>query len=680
MSDRADLDRVSVYLNGALRADVEVESVQRSLGGRSLDFAILTSLSGNDWLPAGQGTLPHNHDSFAADGMRQTCHVVITPAGAANASEQIHFGAITQRHSRCESRLDTVEWVSRLEDWHFGPPLDSRPEWSVKRGLVLSTQLPWIFNEIIDGQSRPNRNLQRSGPNGERLFLDYEQTRFDGSLQFANDPAGIYHGAARTWWTLAEAVFLVCWQLNTAEVYVQNPTRLELQNLPGSTGLLREVHLPLGTTLPAALDAILDPHGYTWYLAHPSLVGRPKIVVCERGQGTAVTVVHQRRRESFDDTQTNAPALDVLVDAGATRNQITVHGGYVEREITVELRPAWTPLVPPGLTPDVLSRSYPFALVPVQQPGNQRIWRDWVLNEGADYTHLNPPTFWSALVPGFSDSVRRRKFWPMLTYGPDILPLGTVGGCHVEFSLDAGATWRPIEQLEGGQCSLLENECGIRFDADEIPLQLYFAASLAKVRITACIRDDRRLSSTQLSTTPAVAAPIATLALDEGSRFVDSRLHTSSRFYNDVKILQNYKSAERDDTAALREHQERQLSTWDSLDVRGQMIVLGLGIAGNQNFPNRHYQLSDVVVSVDGRNWDLRGTHFANPVFRYPQITRITYRPREGLRFLVLETFRTSAAPSTSRADVAVAGQALQALAARRPGRREADPAQDNAL
>src|SRR5262249_46022790 len=93
---------------------------------------------------------------------------------------------------------------------------------------------------------------------------------------------------------------------------------------------------------------------------------------------------------------------------------------------------------------------------------------------------------------------RRRRFLPCLSRSEDGSPRGHAVGVYVEYSADNGATWQPIDALSSDENSvqILQRECGIRFNGENVPFDLYLAGDSAKVRVTACVESDTRVSIT----------------------------------------------------------------------------------------------------------------------------------------------------------------------------------------
>ena len=331
-----------------------------------------------------------------------------------------------------------------------------------------------------------------------RLLIDPESWR--------TQAARVLHNATVTRWDLATAVERLCWLLNRRQRWIKNPSLSTLQSVLGTNTALLENHtIALEASLPEALDALLAPHGFTWFLSHTldltsaSLPLTSTITVAERGQGLPVTLRLQRLADTIDSSKTNIDSLNVSYDIAARPNVIIGRSALAMREGTFPLRPAW-PKSDDDLTKWELTEELKehdrehidvYRKFVFDTAGDQLGLRD---DFTADDSHALDDVFGVTTVP------MRRRFRPALTQGLDRQPIGQ-RGFLVEWH--NGTEWKTIPW----GFSVLEHEAGILLErgVDEEFRTAFLkkiraaAASVAPdpvLRITCAIEGDQPTSFT----------------------------------------------------------------------------------------------------------------------------------------------------------------------------------------
>jgi hypothetical protein len=348
----------------------------------------------------------------------------------------------------------------------------------------LSVSDRMIFNPLIDGRILGNMSSQQfSTPSGglANYVIDPE------SLLTTNAQAQ-HPGETASLWDMASAVNFLCQFLNPNETYINNPDQGDVETLFESfdSSQLRNMSIPLGKYLPDSLDLLLKPYGYSWYLANstdddnPDGQSQSTITLFKRGTGTSeVQVYMDRVGDPISLQGTNVKTLKIERSLANTVNVIDGCSALGKFQCTLPLFPAWNPEYD-SLRPETLAKDQLTALT-------HDIGRKWACNEAGDYTPAGGGSFGFSGIYIFtpdlstafglaSAQVKRRVLHHCLSldgpvgqghslgiwvewWNPDaLLPNGTTGGA-----------WEKI--AEGH--SVLKKECGIWFDGDFPPLQLW---------------------------------------------------------------------------------------------------------------------------------------------------------------------------------------------------------------
>lgn len=656
--------RAIVSIDGFPQSNVFLVSCERAMGGSLTDHAVLrVDLSSRH--SEGSGTTEVTATNGPLAGItNQRGKKVRVETGIGGQLVTLHHGLIEDQHYSITPSGRELHLISKITNKMFGQPLYGQRQLNVFSGAALHEQtMPvianmMIFNPIVEGTVRGNMRLLADYENNRSLFIDIESVRTEEGIDYQNLPPewievvlGVSLGnpaLSLTNWTLAHAVRYLCVEANKDETHIANPTLASLETLfgesDGQTSLLRNHGLPNGLYLPEALDNLLSPYGYSWYT---DISGdKPKIVVVRMGDGPLKTLKLQPPGQRLNLALTNVESVDLSIEDDDLLTQLRVVGARKQVEATWELVPAWSDDL------DDLDEELMFSDTPEWEdhPENHRVWRDWVLNEGADYVGVRPeitePTDLSVALKYFgtedqnpdtkSVQVKRRRFLPTLTLGDGGKPIGKIDGVTVEYyrSDYEGNRWVEINPEEDPTwaCRVLEGECGISFTGGMPPIELldiyqsgqYFP----RVRVTATIELDTPIEETYSPVAPDAVVPM-TVLVDAPDRF-------HSRYYiddtQDAKIKKSiYKdrvdegelaSTKMDSTDAIAAFAMQAAQNWARATVAGTARLEGINHA-------TEYEIGDVIEKIEGHDLTLDGgTGYGLPF--YPQIVGISYVHQDG--------------------------------------------------
>jgi hypothetical protein len=500
--------KVEVYVDGRLAPEVRVLHCSLGSDAGSLPEALL-EIQPQARKPGRRRLLKTELAKFK-QGLVEV--VLVSTTGA---RQVVHAGKALAQAGSLDDSSDAIRILSRLEAHHFGHPLVESFYWDRRTRKAISlTSVPCVFNpENSDGELRPNMSTRRNPRTGAACFIHPDSAR--------TAAARIYHQSTRVLsWTLPEAVFYLCRQLNDAGL-IDNPTLAELRAvLPADPSLLRNHECPLGKHLPELLDDLLQPFGYGWTIDFVRR-GKRKIRIFSRNDGTPKELRLQPPGSQLDIDKTNLEALSVTADVSSRAfNDLICFGDHERIESTFELVRAW-PVAYDDHDVSELTDSHDAWLA---DPILKDVWRKWVLNEAGDYNKLRPeivaPFNFNGLFGLGKWVARTRRLLPCLTKNADGSPQGHVAGVYIEWFDSAADAWKPWPTLgsDGSAVQILDRECGIRFDGAETPFEIRSLGSAARVRVTATVASDQR-TFVRSQAAKSLLADGKTEVLEIGSRF-----------------------------------------------------------------------------------------------------------------------------------------------------------------
>lgn len=688
---------VRLRLGRADVRDFSVLHVYQTVGGKQLDRAVIAmrltaplsdrailpdvdevSIEAEVELPAGAGGGKIGRQVYfwgfvsGIASFDATNQILVVEAGQA----PYHFG----RYVRGQVELSPGGSEFLLEaDLVFNPQWDAVSDQG-KRVRGLPNAL---------GAIRGNRD-ERKSQAGHFAIMDPLRTfteigrRYNTGKKEQEAPRGAAEGVQihnDVYWTLPQVVHYLCWHCNGEEKYFKNPTLEELEEaidpespdeLIGGGGgekppepqsptepggelnpnppapldpkrakrtegrFVRDLRVPLGTYLPQALDLVLNRYGYTWHVDYATTDER-RIRIVKRGKGDEKILRWQHHEEvELDTARTWTDGLHLNVGLQSLVNAADVRGDYRLYEATFELVPAWNQ-ADDGLSENQLMLGHVDHL-----PRYADSHRKWVLNEAGDYNGFvrnNRPLQAYDFKPVFGVFTipRRRRFHPCITLGKDRQPIG-YGGYDVEFSTDAGQTWKSVKELDNGVVDILASECGIRFSGIVPPPQLRQNLTTTKVRITASVYSDERVCGGPPFAAPPTAERSeesiqpeeATQFIEAGNRYYAREVTRQSKYFEQVRKGE-LDSSKVDDTERAKQFARDFVRAWDQADVSGTISLPYLWVP-------EEIKLGDVLTDVDSRGIDLEIGNAYD--FRYPQVTGIHYDFQENRTELSVETFR----------------------------------------
>lgn len=575
-----------------------------------------------------------------------------------------------------EAGTERLNARARVEQWYFGEPITGYTvaKYDDPDYLYRTMHDDVVFNPEIDEVIEGNRSdhfveITTDPPSTATdvpkryVWLDPESVR--------SENAQTYNGQLNGSWTLSQAVMSLCWLLNPSETYIKNPDYAALNKTCEDAPSVLNVSIPRGVYLPTALDLLLNPLGFLWRIDYvqksddadpPVYTTEMRIVVYKRGEGPEKTVTIQPWGQNKDIRKTNVRMAEVEYNIADTANIVKVYGGHLEVEGTFELKRAWVE-ADDALTADDLRKGAPIdgeADTTSQYDAKPHVWRKWVLNEGGDYTGsrtiVRPITSTfdintieqdvdgTIVYPlGQNNVPKNRKFWPPLTKDTD----GRRRDYLVEYFLPAsyGGTdkWIDVLTSENGHFEVLERECGILFTGLTPPRDIVDLGDDARVRITACLRSDQRISYTTAQAQECPNSNVITMVVNAETQFykrsrlfyVDEFSQYWSRFTETELLPETPEADERDDTTAMQTYANNLRDNESSARIAASITLEGF---------RPEYKRGDIITKIDGREISFDQNSKTALTRRYLQITGITYTPTETV--LELETFETVAGRS----------------------------------
>jgi len=529
---------------------------------------------------------------------------------------------------------ETVTAEAILSESAFGQPITALRVWDQSASEVVDVHWPLVFNPTIDDLVEGNRSDKTDDERGDcHLFVDPESLRTD---------------AAKTWqeqqaseWMVSEAVHWLCWNANPDEEHIDNPTLDDLQQVfAGDSSRLKNFAVPYGLSLPAALDALLQPFGWSWYVEH-KLEGsdrKSSLRFFRLGEGPLVNLYLQRPGETISLRKTNVDNLRVQYDLGRLRNHIVGRGGLIRREVTVPLIPAW-PSADDATFAEDLHR---LEIGQADAETHRNVGRKFALNEAGDYiglrTGITAP-FDLAAKAGVDTLVRRRRrFQPCLSRANADEDPESAGYLVEWWDEEAeDATSYLVDDDPGWtksrwRYSVLEKECGIYFEGATPPGELWLLLQEDKLhlRITAAIDTDLALEREAVRRSASPSGRDQTLFLDLSRKFFDRQLADSSVLSGDDG---RGEPDERDDATQLTEFLEQLRDENDAATVSVSVQLDGVD--------HSEYQIGQLIESVVGRNLTFNANNPDNGNPRRMQIVGFNWRFAGGQKTeLMLEDFR----------------------------------------
>jgi hypothetical protein len=492
-------------------------------------------------------------DTTTPSGFSRTVEVRVENPINGKLDRVIAWGRLA-RQPQAIGANETVSFIARLEHFLFGERLTGYPIHDPATGGWVTVRQAIIANPVIDETRLPNRsdkvpvntdqgdwNAKTNSPtlvsggagsalgdwytvtepgstelDGLKNWTKGERLSFNGvrwvkgrpgpALLFIDPesmrtaPAKLLQAAIASRWDLATLVERICWTCNGSEQWIKNPPFAELQAVLGSgTSLLEHHGIPLGLSLPEALDNLLSPYGFSWFVRHsvdvadPDLPVTSTVTVIERGFGLPIDLKLQRLADPIDSAKTNIDSVSLAYDVAERPNVVHGLSKLAMREGTFTLFASWPREF------DTLDISDLKEEKKTDEHPHADVFRKFVLNEAGDYTGTRPEiTAATSLADlfGVPTVPMRRRLRPALTLGKDrkVATKSLLGenGYLLEWFKDDRDGWVKYPHSFG----VLEHEGGIRVELNQDLIDAFLLrqrignAPLPVFRITCCIEGD----------------------------------------------------------------------------------------------------------------------------------------------------------------------------------------------
>jgi hypothetical protein len=581
-------------------SDVYARMVVQSAGGSRLDFATLeyalTSHLQNRTQPA--------------DFTRMVDVLIPTPTNKI----KLHRGDYVTETTRVDQSSESLTAQVQLRPYHFGDPCTGYTVWHEADGQEQRIEDDIVFNPMVDQRILFNKSSKlRSNVGGNTINLWIHP-------EAADDAVGAdYHLQTRQEWALKEAVMAICWELNQQQQFVDNPTQADVDSALSSAPPVRDLRIPLGVSLHQALDTLLIPNGYNWYVDYKTDALKPQIKVFTIGSGTQKELKFQAVGSTLNLDNSNLNQFEVSNAIGDSFNRVIVLGDFERAEVTLDLYPAW-PAADDSINPEDIAKDGP------QYPGKETVWRLWIANEAGDLdpgiTRLGQLPAVPQLQDVFSKYFPHRRviedpltYWSENDYGGDNdrkqrFPI------KLEYSTDAGYTWQP-EDPEW-TVRLCPDQIGVLFDGNEIPTILYEAGDQARLRITGTVAGDARLKADVPKQSGAVNGRDFQQVLAVPDKFV-KRWRQEYGLYASVLTDTGNPADERDDLAEARSYAELIRDRNHYADVTCEFRLPGW---------HDEYKIGDLLTKIAGREISLNAA--PTGYTRYVQIVERRWEMGSG--------------------------------------------------
>jgi len=521
---------------------------------------------------------------------------------------RLHIGDYVTETASITKGSETLQASSQMRPYHFGDTLTGYYVWDPIDSIQRLITDHAVFNPTVDGKVVFNRSSkQRSGGTLSGFIWTHPE--------IADNSAGItYQGQTRGEWSLQSAAGSICELLNEDEEFILRPNTASLLLLADGPAI-RDVTIPIGTRLPAALDTLLIPHGYNWYLDYTD--EKPRITFFKIGDGEEKELHFPDAGESLFTAQADVNQLEVRNAIGDSFSAVRVVGDFEEVEVTLPLYPGW-PAADDSASPADLAKDG------ASYPGKESVRRLYIANEAGDIDPTVSRLGQLPVVPDLGGVVstwvpHRRTLQEPLTYqaGNDReqrLPI------KVEYSTDGGSTWKPEEP--GWTIKLCPDQIGIYFDGVDIPQQLYDAGSDGRVRITGCVYSDYRVQGYAARE----AAECANGRVFEQTLFLPDkfqrRWRNTSGTYRSVLIDTGNSADEVNNSTDALTYAEK---------IRDQNHFAEIDCEFRLPGWHTEYQIGDLITKIAGREISLNAAPATASSSRYVQIVERRFEmSREG--------------------------------------------------
>tara|TARA_R110002167_G_scaffold61913_4_gene174901 strand:- start:4835 stop:6835 length:2001 start_codon:yes stop_codon:yes gene_type:complete len=557
------------------------------------------------------------------------------------------WGVVTQQSQAITENDEYVTLIARQEPWLFSDPIYDYRRWNTDEFITGDI----VFQPIIDDVTENNRAEYGATADPPQLyFVDPESLRSSDAELFQEVTSGP--------WSLAEAVFYLFQHISVGNFtlppendYYEFPTISDLQAIFDDDIELSDVRIPMGSTFPEALDLLIEPFGYFWFVrSEINLldVSQHYIEFAKRGVGDTVSVHMQRPGETINNLLTSLSEFRASYNISDLANQIKVVSSPIQFEATFELYKGWSQ-DDDDLELHQLKKGGDGSLYDTKRD----VGRRWVLNEARDHDSLrdeNDGKGAAELAANLEQdngltyaNAKRRKFQECFSINPD----GESSGIIVEwFNSDLSDDDNPDGRWETVEWpfSVLEKECGIYFEGATPPEELWALInddpSKARVRITAMVEGDIRdeFLSERLDSSPNGAN--LTMFLDMSSRFHFRTMFVRSFDKERITTSINKDKDDYDNNESTADSYTKLREFAFAVKEVEDVTLLSCSLTPD-GVDHPEFVIGKLVDKVNGRELDLNAKNPDQYERRYPQIVGINeFYNGEQRTELLLESFK----------------------------------------
>lgn len=595
-------------------------AISRSAGGRSIDYCTFTVDLGKRGERLVDMRTPTAWNRQIEVRQKSTEPPELDDNGdPIDDSDPVFWGMLGSQTLYLTRREESATITARMDHYLFGTPIVGMRVRNPQTGTNVTLEMDPFFNPLVNGVIWANRSTHRNLVGDYCLWVHPESVK--------TVPAETYQGeTSRGTWTLADIVHSVCGLLNSNESFIKNPTRAELQAsiTDRSPPEVQNFYLRRGLYLPQALDAILEPHGFGWFVKitrAESGASVRKITVFKRGEGDEKEIYLQRPEETLDVAKSNVEELTHELSVAELANRIYGYGAFQEREVTIELYKGWL-AAEDSYTPEELDKTDPTSDY-AAHPDAHRLW---VANEAGDWTGyraeitgtLDLSSVFTSIVP------RRRRIDDCCqrdVNGRRIPPV-------VQWYDPVDSTWKYIPP---GSYQVLTDQIGIRFTGSMPPTDIGLGAAGTKVRITGTVAGDSRLYKEATRRDESPNGQNVTLYLDLSDRFFDRSVQTTGTYASAINADAIYQPEDLDDGDDLQAYVNEVRNVEDAANLRVSITLFGI---------HRDYEIGDLITRVAGRSISFDRLSDDTEETRYLQVVGIDFDRARQLTVLRVQLNR----------------------------------------
>jgi len=545
----------------------------------------------------------------------------------AGTETKIHRGDYVRESFRIQNDEETLTAQSQWRPYHYGDAVEYMTVKNAVRNTLGRIYDDVIFNPLIDGKIKGNRSSELlssvsfGGRGVSYLWIHPE------CADTAIGESSI--GQTRSLWTLIEAVKAICDLLNWRQAlsFVDNPDWTEAATTLASAPSLQNVRIPIGTRLHEALDLLLIPLGYNWYLNYARAT-KPQIKLFKIGSGTQKELKFQVPNSTLNLELSNVNQFAVDSAIGDAFNQVTILGDFERAEVTLPLYAAW------AAAGDALT-AFDLRKDGSDYEDHQTTWRLFIANEAGDISTTTSRFGQMPVMPTLEDVFTDYTPHRRVLEEPLTLASGTTQPQRyphwLEYSVDSGTTWKPAE--ESWSFKLCPDQIGVYFDGMDIPQEIYDAGNNWRMRITGTVAGDSRTRTQAEKTSNAVNGRTFEQIFAMPEKFV-KRYRDSGTPYESVFAATGNPSDSQFDQVALDAF---------AVALRDQNHFAEFDCEFRLPGWTVYYEIGDILTKIAGREISLNAAPVGSTVQRYVQIVERRFEMGKDGPFTVLIVDRGTA-------------------------------------